>query len=479
MKCDSRDPSPMRPGVRRRGFIVAASALSLSVAGCGGGELAVLVPGVGTGGTGIVAGVITGLGSIIVDGLRYDDSQAQIEHLPDLVHGAPLAWSDLKLGQYVFLHLDALGTPMKVRLESQLVGPAAAVAAAAGRFVVMAQTVVVNSDPDAGPVTMFSGLGDLAELASGDPVQVYGLLAPDPSDPTRECIRATLVERIAREALPARVTGTVRRAGAQWLLAGMPVDASRLPATAGLADGLAVSLAVPWPAGAAPAPAHWAASGMQRLGAARFAADTMRLSGAVQPLPGDTAALVQGMRVDLADPALASVRGALAAGQYVTVRGRLDAGGGQVAASACDVVPRGGLAAELRGAVGAVAGSGLFVLRGQLVDATRAQWTGGAPGSAVPGRYVEVNGRVMGNVVVADRVNLPAALPEQAVLDVTGTVQAVDAATRTVHLVLGDGRVLAVAFGAMTGLPAPGERLRVAGVWHGGMLQPREMRRGM
>jgi hypothetical protein len=55
--------------------------LGLALLASCGGELALLLaaPGVGTGGTGIIAGVLTGLGSVVVDGQRYDESQATLE----------------------------------------------------------------------------------------------------------------------------------------------------------------------------------------------------------------------------------------------------------------------------------------------------------------------------------------------------------------------------------------------------------------
>ncbi len=133
----------------RRLFALACIALLLS---CGGGGLDVVINGggVGTGGTGIVAGTITGLGSVIVDGVRYDDSQAVLERRPDLLHSEALTLADLQVGQYVVLELDDAGNPTRVRVEPQLVGPAADVNAAAGQFTVWGQAVAVNTDPGRG-----------------------------------------------------------------------------------------------------------------------------------------------------------------------------------------------------------------------------------------------------------------------------------------------------------------------------------------
>lgn len=459
-------------GVRRRAFI--AGAIALSLAGCGGGDVFALIPGVGTGGTGIVAGVITGLGSIFVDGRRYDDSQAALEWQPDLLRTEALALSDLHLGQYVYLHVDALGTPMRVRLEAQLVGPVSQVAES--RFTVWGQAVAVNSDPGAGPVTVFAGLSGLGELAVFDAVQVYGVLQPDPNDATRDMIRATRVERIAREALPARVTGHLRGSGEGWSLAGVPLGAEQIANVAQqgpLAAGMAVTMVVPWPADPGAMPRRWSPTALQHVGSPRFAADRMRVSGLAQMLPG--AMMVQGVRIDLSRAGAAAEQAA--AGSYVTVEGTLDPATGQLTATALEPMPRGGRPMELHGSVTEVIAPGVFIVRGQRVDATRAQFAGGAAATVAAGRYVEVAGIAAGAVLAADRVAVPSALPDQAMLDLTGTVQSVDSATRTVVLLLATGETLAVSFGMMTILPGPGETIRAAGFWRAGMLQVREMSR--
>ena len=73
-------PSNAVGSVRRLRWLASALAASLLIA-CGGGID--LAGGVGSGGSGLAEGTITGFGSVIVDGTRYDDSAAQV-----LVEGA-------------------------------------------------------------------------------------------------------------------------------------------------------------------------------------------------------------------------------------------------------------------------------------------------------------------------------------------------------------------------------------------------------
>ena len=136
--------------------------LLLSCGGGGSGSLGFVASGgdgggVGTGGTGIAAGTVTGLGSVIVDGTRFDDSQAALESRPDLVTAVPLTLADLQVGQYAYVDLDASATPVRVRIASQLVGSVADVDTSGGRFTVWGQPVAINTDATRGPVTVLAG----------------------------------------------------------------------------------------------------------------------------------------------------------------------------------------------------------------------------------------------------------------------------------------------------------------------------------
>lgn len=144
------------------------AALVLAAAGCGGG--------VGTGGTGTyAAGPITGFGSVIVNGVRFDDSTATV--LDD--SGATRPRADLRLGMTVEVDAGAVSTGASgaaaqarvIRFGSEIVGPVQSVDPAAGTLVVLGQTVRV------GVATVFDdrlGGRGLAALAPGSIVEVYG-----------------------------------------------------------------------------------------------------------------------------------------------------------------------------------------------------------------------------------------------------------------------------------------------------------------
>jgi hypothetical protein len=175
-----------RPSTRRRltAGLLAAALLITHLAGCGGG--------VDSGGTGIIAsGPISGLGSIFVNDVRFDDDSAEIRD----EQGALLTKDQLKLGMTVIVEggtLDTSGTQatstaLAIRVVSDLVGPVASVDAVAGSFVVLGQTVIV------GARTLYDGslTGGFSALVPGMTVQVYSQY-----DPLTRQYAATRVEQL-------------------------------------------------------------------------------------------------------------------------------------------------------------------------------------------------------------------------------------------------------------------------------------------
>jgi hypothetical protein len=456
--------------VVRRTFVLACIALLQS---CGGGLDVVINNGggVGTGGTGIVAGTITGLGSVIVDGVRYEESQAVLERRPDLLHSEALTLADLQLGQYVVLELDDAGNPTRVRVEPQLVGPAADVNSATGQFTVWGQAVAVNTDPGRGPTTVLSGVASLADLRASDPVQVYGVLQA--SDSGSDVIRATRIERLASaDALPARITGTLQAGvGGRLLLAQRPLDVSAATTAPALAAGDAVTAVIP---PGANLPGAWQASSVAQL--APTIAASMRVSGSAHVLAGGHV-MVQGVEVDLS--ALpAAVRQAVREGSYLTIAGSASSQNGrQVVASTVEALPQSGRPAQLRGSITSVTSPTSFVVRGQAIDAAAAQISGGLASDLVVGAYVEVQGRQTPTGVVASTIAVSAVPPDTAVLDLTGIVQSVDMMNRVVRVQMRGGRTVVMKLGPNQSLPAAGQTIHAAGYWSGGTLQVRDFGR--
>lgn len=116
-------------------------------------------------------GVITGLGSITVNDVRYTSNSASVT-----VNGQPGTSSDLRLGQIVTvsgrINSDGLsGTANSIRFDANLVGPVESLDASGKQLTVLGQSVTTDSDTLFGaginPAT-FGG------LSAGDIVQVSG-----------------------------------------------------------------------------------------------------------------------------------------------------------------------------------------------------------------------------------------------------------------------------------------------------------------
>lgn len=224
----------------RRRALGSLLALGAAAAGCGGGggELA----GIGSGGTGQVAGSfstgpISGFGSVIVNGVKYDDSAASVADDA----GRTRRLGELGLGMIVEIEgtVDAAagtGTARAIRIVGQLAGTVASLDAAAGRFVVLG--VVVQTDAS----TVWSSAAGLAGLGVGGPVEAWGF-----ADPSTGMLRASRVDTRGDVEGLARLRGPASgydRAAARLTIGTQVVDlraAGELPAR--IDDGTEVRVA--------------------------------------------------------------------------------------------------------------------------------------------------------------------------------------------------------------------------------------------
>ena len=142
----------------------------LVIAGCGGGSP-------GTGGTGVTAsssypiqsyGSITGFGSIIVNGVRFDDSTA-------VIHVDGNTGNNWKLG---------LGMPVSVTGRSTTTVPTEAIAATIDTWSIAQGTVTATSTASitvagmtitTNPTTVYSGTASTTPIAVGDAIKVWGI----------------------------------------------------------------------------------------------------------------------------------------------------------------------------------------------------------------------------------------------------------------------------------------------------------------
>lgn len=372
---------------------VLAALLVGSIGGCGGG--------VGTEGTGTFASVgsgpITGFGSIVVSGVRYDDSAASISD--DDGNGSDR--SRLALGMVVDVEggavttaadgVTAVATASSVRTRRALLGPAADVAADGSSLRVLGQLVLVTAD-----TTLGSDLktpAALAALPAGQLVEVWGLY-----DASRTAWVAT---RIALAAAGSTycVSGPVAAVdGGQGFTIGSQKFAG---STAGLAAGTVVQLklqAVP------DSNNRWVVSTQRSDTPFSGELEGAGVEGVVATVLSTSRFTVNGVTVD---SSAARVDGTVQPGARVQVRGKLSGGvllATRVQASAAEQA-RG---FELKGTPASLdTANRRFVLRGVTVDYSRASFQGGSAAALVGySGVLEVKGSLSADrqVLVAETV---------------------------------------------------------------------------
>jgi uncharacterized protein YdeI (BOF family) len=199
-------------------------------------------------GVSTVSGTVTGFGSVIVDGVRVDDSSvAAGKELDD----GSVKQVELKLGQHVEIEHDGQLVAKKVRVGANAEGTVATVDAKAGTLAVDGQTIVINTDPALGPVTVFEGYTSLADVQVKDRVEVHGIVKTDAAGATS--LQATRIEKAGATAgaddtvdhvngLVAGLTATTFKLG------DLLVDysaAKLVPAGAKITNGSIVRIAIP------------------------------------------------------------------------------------------------------------------------------------------------------------------------------------------------------------------------------------------
>ena len=233
--------TPVADGITRREGLLTLLGGAMALAGCGGGGGG--IASVSSGGTGsFSSGPITGFGSIIVGGIRFDDSTART--ILDVDDDNKDLRGNLKLGMMVKVKgkpINALRAEADtIEVRSELLGPIDSIPnpqTTPPTLVVLGQTVQITA------TTIFEeGLTGLAALAVGNIVEVHGFV-----DPLTNRLTATRVERkLLINAKAFKLQGTLSaldtaaktfKIGTLTISFASPID---LPASLVLANGLLV-----------------------------------------------------------------------------------------------------------------------------------------------------------------------------------------------------------------------------------------------
>ena len=365
---------------------------------CGGGDS---VAGVGTGGTGAFSvGAIRGLGSIVVNGVRYDDSVATITD----DSGASGSSEQLQLGVTVEVQGDDIVTPAvglptstarSVTFRSEIKGPISAIDSVAGTLTVLGQSVQV------GPSTVFdlnlpSGL---SSLSVGGLVEVYGFVDAN------GVYQAT---RLEGEASPSvyKIRGPisdVNTAAKTFRIGLATIDYSAINLNAALVNGqtVRVELAIS-PNGQG----QWVATRLNSattLGSAANGKASVELEGVVTQINSARSFVVNGVTVDAS--AVSNFPAGVAVGVPVEVKGRLD--NGVLVARKVEVEDNEDREFEIKGNIAALDTTAqTFQIRGMLIDYSNAIFDNGTASNLSADVRVEIKGQLnaSGTVVQATKV---------------------------------------------------------------------------
>lgn len=221
---------------------VLIAVLTALIAACGGaGGGGGLIAAVGIGGSGITSfGLVTAVGSITVNGVKFDTQGATVT-----IDDARGEESDLKVGLVTNITgtLDSgrvTGKATRVDVDNELKGTvdsAPTITASGGTFTVFSQLVVVDGN------TVFGNATGLGDFIAGTPVEVSGFRDSGGQ------VRATRVEKKA--VVPANIklkgtTSNVNNGARTFTLGTLTIDFAgaqtiNFPA-GGLSDGLLVEV---------------------------------------------------------------------------------------------------------------------------------------------------------------------------------------------------------------------------------------------
>ena len=367
--------------------IAFASAL---LVGCGGGGDA------GPGASGasstssFAAGPITGFGSIIVNGVRFDESTARVSN----DDGTASSKDNLKLGMTAEVHGGAISddgtgpraTATEVTFGAALVGPVTAIDTTTKGLVILGQTVLVLD------TTVFEErlVGGFAGITVGMLVEMHGQLDPKTGIYTATRIGTTMaLAGYKIRGIVANLDSTAKT----FTMGGTLISyAGVISVPADLANGilLAVRLQTTQVGGA------WVATRLGRGAPPVADTDSARLKGTITAFTSTTQFSVNGIAVDASKAEFEGGTAGIVLGAQVDVKGASSNGvviAKSVSVETHETVRANGF--ELHGAVTAIdITAQTFVLRSITVSygGTSVEFIRGTAAQLAVGVQLEVRG---------------------------------------------------------------------------------------
>jgi hypothetical protein len=426
------------------GSLLLACLFVMVVASCGGGSsVASSGGGVGSGGTGISSGTVTGFGSVVLDGTAYN-SQTPLYYADS--SQSPTTLSDstaVQLGAQLQIQFDTQGAPTNMAVMPALVGQVANLGSSS--FTVNGVTVYTNANANAGPLTYYAGLKDVDDLTAGMSVEVHGALGLNANGMTY--VQATLIKQLPSTNTITRISGVIANwtgtSGASSFTLGtttvqLTTSGNALtsvsPSGTALSNGLWVNV---W--------SNQSRSGSGAIVAGAVQVQTLagvsgpvQLGGVVSQLSG-TQFVVNGVTIDARATSLASTLQNLSLGSYVVVQGQSSGSSNVLVATSISSYASQPAQVSLKGTITGYVSASNFLVRGVLVDASAAQFVGGNISGLANGLYVQITGSVgtlLANQVTANSVTVLSTPPDGGTVTYRGTVSQLNASAGSFTLAL-------------------------------------------
>lgn len=330
-------------------------------------------------------GVVTGFGSVFVDGVELEDAHATV--VSENADGT-LSNAALQMGQRIRVNHDGKGTASQVTVDAAVMGMVSAVVTATDvnnityvtSFTVAGQKVSINTDATAGPLTVWAGGYDnVSTLATaGDLVEVHGSPVYDATTTSYKLL-ATRIQKMSAIS-NIKVNGKISNLNATaktFSLNGLTVNyasATLRPTGASLADGVLVSVFGPTTAlsGSTLTASNLKVNRFQDSTAT--VATTTQVGGQVSLYDSSAKTFeIQGIKVAMGTATLTPSTATVTNGAYVKVDGTVDSDG-SITATRIQVREQ-SLSSDLAkvqlvGVISDFVDSTHFVVRGVPVDAS-------------------------------------------------------------------------------------------------------------
>ena len=346
-------------------------------------------------------GSISGFGSVIVGGVRFDDTAAIVTD----EDGGSKTRSDLKLGMMVEVGAGAVdraaGTAraLSFRLGSEIVGPVGTINTTASTFTVLGQTVLVTTS------TVFDSTlaGGLSALTAGAVLEVHGIL-----DLANARIVATRIEpKVGATAFKLRgAISNLDTSAKTFQINGQVISYAGLPAAQvppGLLNGQLVRVLVQ----TTQVNGAWVATALRGgLRLPDLARGEAHVEGVITVFTSATNFEINGLKIDAATASFPDGNAAVVLGARVEVEGAIV--GGVLVATKVEIEERreqGKRGLELRGDMSNLNTTDkTFALRGVTVwYGGSVEYSGGTVATLANGKTLEVKG-----VLSTDRTRLEA-----------------------------------------------------------------------